>query len=53
MTFNVSPEEIEYIHIPIYPFEELDGPTASTFRRAIAEAKQRSQWSVIEWVTKI
>jgi hypothetical protein len=22
-------------------------------RRAIAEPKQRSQWSVIEWVTKI
>jgi hypothetical protein len=31
-------------------FEELDGPAASAFRRAIAEVKQR--WSAIGWVTK-
>jgi hypothetical protein len=31
--------------------EELDGPAVA--RRAIAEAKQLSQWSVIEWVIKI
>jgi hypothetical protein len=30
--------------------EELDGPAASTLRRAITEVKQR--WSVIGWVTK-
>jgi hypothetical protein len=30
--------------------EELDVPTVSVLRRAIAEVKQR--WSVIGWVTK-
>jgi hypothetical protein len=35
----------------MYAYEELDDPTVSTLRRAIAEIKQR--WSVIGWVTKI
>jgi hypothetical protein len=30
--------------------KELDGPTVSALRRAIAEVKQR--WSAIGWVTK-
>jgi hypothetical protein len=30
--------------------EELDGPTVSALRRAIAEVKQH--WPVIGWVTK-
>jgi hypothetical protein len=33
--------------------EELDGAVVNALRRAIAEPKQRSQWSVIGWVTKI
>jgi hypothetical protein len=32
--------------------EELDGPVIRAIR-AIAEAKQCSQWSVVGWVTKI
>jgi hypothetical protein len=32
--------------------EDLDGPAVNALRRAIAEAKQRSQWSGIGWVTK-
>jgi hypothetical protein len=31
--------------------EELDGPSVSALRRAIAEVQQH--WSVIGWVTKI
>jgi hypothetical protein len=34
----------------VYMCEELDGPTVSALRRAIAEVKKR--WSVIGWVTK-
>jgi hypothetical protein len=33
-------------------YVELDSPAVQCARRAIAEAKQRSQWSVMGWVTK-
>jgi hypothetical protein len=33
--------------------DELDSPAVSALRGAIAEAKQRSQRSVLGWVTKI
>jgi hypothetical protein len=43
---------VKYNLIAIY--EKLDGPTNGQCAwRAIAEAKQRSQRSVIRWVTKI
>jgi hypothetical protein len=53
---RLTNEDIEGINL-CHPFQTTKRgarwPRGQCPRRVIAEATQRSQWSVIEWVTKI
>jgi hypothetical protein len=51
--YNIFPVVVLFLPITMgSKCEELDGSAVSALRRAIAEAKQRSQRSVIGWVKK-